>query len=79
MFAWFLTSKVGRTIIAVGAAALAALGVVAHVFNAGRRREKQKAVDNTLRHVEKKRASDEAVDRLPADARRDRLRKWSRD
>jgi len=79
MLAWFFATKTGRTIVAIGAALLAALGVVAHVFNAGRRREKQQAVDNTLRQVEAKRKSDEAVDRLPAADRRDRLRKWSRD
>lgn len=79
MLAWFVTSKIGRTIAAIGAGLLVVLAATAKVFNAGRRRERDKAVDNTLRQVEKKVQSDEAVDRLPAASRRDRLRQWSRD
>jgi hypothetical protein len=79
ILAWLVGSKAGR-ITVFSLAGLALVAVIAlNAFRKGQQNVRTKQVERALDNIMKRVAVDEAVSRLPPDARRERLRQWVRD
>lgn len=75
---WFITSKTGRTIAAIGAAALA-IGVAAlAVFNQGKQSERTRQDRQSLDNLRTRNRIDDEVGRASADDVDRRLNRWVR-
>jgi hypothetical protein len=79
MWAWLLTTKLGRYVVA-GLAIAAALGLAAlKLISTGRQQERARQQSDTLEAIKARRSSDEKVDGLGPDDVRDGISKWMRD
>jgi len=79
VWAWFLSTRVGR--YAAGVLAISAIvGVVLlKAFAAGRAQEQARQTAGKLKAISKRRTSDAEVDQLGAADVDDRLSRWMRD
>lgn len=79
VLAWLAGSRLGRGVAVVLLALVAFSAAIARAFLQGRQAaeidQKKQALDNLRNRI----STDEELDRLPPDARRDRLRQWARD
>lgn len=79
MWAWFITTRPGRYVVA-GLAIAAALGLAAlKLISTGRQQERARQATDTIEAMKARRTSDEKVDGLGPDAMRSELGKWVRD
>jgi len=79
LWAWFLGTRAGR--FAAGALAIVVIAGAAFLQALAMGRAQQRASDaaDRLKGISNRRASDEAVDRMDAGARRRELDGWMRD
>ena len=75
---WLVGSKAGRIAATVALSLVMAGLIVVSAFRKGETAEKARQQTATLDAIRKKVASDDEIDRLPAAARRERLRQWAR-
>lgn len=79
MWAWFLTTRPGRYVVA-GLAIAAAIALAAlKLISTGRQQERARQQADTLEAIKARRSSDEKVDGLGPDRVRGELGKWVRD
>lgn len=79
MWAWFITTKLGRYVVAGVAIAAAIAFAVLKLISAGRQQERARQQSETLEAIKARRTNDEKVDGLRPDAVRSQLDDWMRD
>ena len=79
MWAWFIGTKAGRIVLEIGAVIALLSGIALKFYFAGKRVEKAKQTQENLENLRKRSKSDEEVNSMPADARRNELSGWVRD
>ncbi len=77
--AWLIGSKFGRITAIAGITALVVGVVILRAFSAGAQRERNKAMQRTLKNLQTRIQTDDEIAGLSVDARRERLRSWARE
>lgn len=77
--AWLTGSQTGRTIAAIGLAALTVAAILWRAFAAGQNAEKAAQTQAALDALRNRIKSDDAIDKMDVGARRRELRRWLSD
>src|SRR5690606_11449070 len=73
-----LTSKIGRYAILIGLSTLIVGAVILRIYNAGRKAEQMRQVQQSLENMRTRIAIDDEVSSLDTAGRRERLNRWVR-
>lgn len=73
---WLLGSQLGRQVFIWGSVVVLAGLIVLRIYAAGRASEKARQAEQSLRNLRERAKVDDEITRMPADARRERLREW---